>query len=108
MISILRILRVMRIKVGRVLHCAPDIQRSTFGVQRSMFSLFRTAHFVFPVLLLTLTVARAQDAGFGPQISVSRDLPPTAEVKPHNLIDQTWAEARVKSAGCLECHKGID
>ena len=37
-----------------------------------------------------------------------RDLPSTGETKPRNLIDQTWTDAHTKSAGCLECHKGID
>ncbi|HZV34042.1 MAG TPA: hypothetical protein VFB72_05650 [Verrucomicrobiae bacterium] len=48
------------------------------------------------------------DEAYGPPISVPRDLPHTGEVKPHNLVDQSPAEARVKSVGCLECHGGID
>ncbi len=51
----------------------------------------------------------ADDAGFGPPISVPRDLPQTAHRLPaRNLIDQTREEAARKSAGCLECHKGIE
>ncbi len=58
--------------------------------------------------LLALSVARAEEAGFGPPISVPHDLPAPGEDKPRNWIDQTPAEAHAKSAGCLECHKGID
>jgi hypothetical protein len=52
----------------------------------------------------------AQETGFGPPISVPRDLP---EANPpalpaRNLIDQTAEEAMRKSRGCLECHKGIE
>src|ERR1044071_9083773 len=52
----------------------------------------------------------ADDAGFGPPISVPRDL---AGTTPHQLplrnrIDQTPEEALRKSRGCLECHQGID
>ena len=51
---------------------------------------------------------RAQDAGFGPPIAVDRSVAPSTSVKPRNWIDQTSAEALAKSAGCLECHQGID
>src|ERR1700742_1643309 len=50
------------------------------------------------------------DAGFGPPISVPRDLPESNphRLPPQNCIDQTRAEALHKSLGCLECHKGIE
>src|SRR6267143_2728249 len=52
----------------------------------------------------------AQDLGSGPEISVPKELPRAA---PHplpkpNWIDQTPAEAAVKSRGCLECHAGSE
>ena len=46
--------------------------------------------------------------GYGPSISVPREVvKASAPIKP-SLVDQTLAEARLKSAGCLECHKGTD
>src|SRR5687767_13001159 len=61
-------------------------------------------------LLLALSVwaCAATDDGYGPSISVPRELPKqTNEIK-RTLVDQTRAEAHGKSVGCLECHKGID
>ncbi len=61
------------------------------------------------LLFFTQCAATADDAGFGPRISVPHDLSQSAEPpKARNLIDQTHAEAHAKSAGCLECHSGID
>src|SRR5579872_6136993 len=60
------------------------------------------------VLLFGWSVGQAQDEGFGPPISIPQDVPQPHSEKSRNWIDQTPAEARAKSAGCLECHKGID
>jgi len=56
---------------------------------------------------LPLRAANSDD-GYGPAISTARELPKGAAPARHPLIDQTWESARKKSAGCLECHKGID
>ena len=48
----------------------------------------------------------ASDEGFGPPISVPRDLPKTGSPKPRNWIDQTHEQASLKSRGCIECHAG--
>lgn len=59
--------------------------------------------------LLASSAAFANDEGFGPPISVPHNLPQTVDQpKARNWIDQTPAEAHLKSAGCLECHKGVD
>jgi hypothetical protein len=52
----------------------------------------------------------AQSDGSGPAISVPKDLPPTAAtpLPPPNRIDQSLAEAGLKSRGCVECHAGIE
>lgn len=62
------------------------------------------------IFFISVIVALATDDGFGPPIAVSRDLPKPASTKigSRNLIDQTSAEAMLKSAGCLECHSGIE
>jgi hypothetical protein len=66
------------------------------------------------IVLLSLfgsarVVASAEDSGFGPAISVPRDLPQAPhELPARNWIDQTRGEAMLKSVGCLECHKGIE
>src|SRR5439155_18490431 len=62
------------------------------------------------MLVLGSILLEADDVGFGPPISVPRDLVRSA---PHrfparNWIDQTPEEAMRKSRGCLECHQGID
>ena len=48
------------------------------------------------------------DPVFGPPIAVSRATPAVTTVKPRNLVDQTREDAHVKSAGCIECHAGIE
>src|SRR5215213_9014746 len=47
-------------------------------------------------------------SGYGPAISVPRELERNAPPARHWLIDQTRESAQRKSSGCLECHKGID
>ena len=87
------------------LGCYPALKR------RAIFSCPSGTALLFVSLLISflgLSAALATDDGFGPQISVPRDLPHIGEPKPRNLIDQTRSEAHAKSAGCLECHKGID
>lgn len=48
--------------------------------------------------------------GDGPKISVPKDLPRDAahQLPARNRIDQTPAEAALKSRGCLECHAGVE
>jgi hypothetical protein len=46
--------------------------------------------------------------GFGPDTSLPEPPPPTRSGVKRNWIDQTWEEARGKSAGCIECHKTTD
>ena len=58
--------------------------------------------------LLSISLAQAQDDGFGPPISVERALTVVPQSKPRNWIDQTKEEALAKSIGCLECHNGTD
>src|SRR5712664_1724310 len=60
--------------------------------------------------MLSAFTLSAEDAGFGPPISVPRSLPESTrrEMPARNRIDQTPEEALRKSRGCLECHKGID
>lgn len=64
----------------------------------------------FAGLLVAVTLPLlAGDEGFGPPISVPRDLPQAPHVlPPRNRIDQTLEEASRKSAGCLQCHTGIE
>src|SRR5262245_17582626 len=61
------------------------------------------------LLLLPLSL-QGQDAGFGPPISVARDLPEShsGELPERNRVDQIPEDAMRKSRGCLECHKGIE
>src|SRR5690242_12609203 len=55
-------------------------------------------------------VLGASDAGFGPTISVPRDLPKSESHKlpKPNWVDQSQADVLRKSRGCMECHKGIE
>ena len=55
-------------------------------------------------------VGASEESGFGPPISVPRDLPKpeTHKLPARNWIDQTESEAMRKGRGCLECHKGIE
>lgn len=55
-------------------------------------------------------LADARAPGSGPALSVPKDLPRDAAhtLPPRNWIDQTQAEADLKSRGCLECHAGSE
>ncbi|MBL6763321.1 MAG: hypothetical protein ISQ14_00080 [Verrucomicrobiae bacterium] len=61
-------------------------------------------------LLIPGTFVAAEETGYGPPISVATTAPPakTKTLPPPNWIDQSRDEARRKSAGCLECHVGLD
>ena len=52
----------------------------------------------------------ATDAIFGPRIAVplAPEAAATSAPKPPNWIDQPHADADRKSAGCIECHTGIE
>lgn len=55
--------------------------------------------------------ASATDSISGPPLAIPREatLPGSSgPVKPRNWVDQTHAEAQRKSAGCVECHVGIE
>ncbi|HEY0548986.1 MAG TPA: hypothetical protein VGF13_05255, partial [Verrucomicrobiae bacterium] len=72
-----------------------------------------TIRFQSVALTLWLSLAlhaagAANNDGYGPSISVPRELPKQANEIKRSLVDQTRAEAHGKSVGCLECHKGID
>src|SRR5262245_47489331 len=46
--------------------------------------------------------------GFGPSISVPHAPAASKSSRPRNRIDQTPSEAQAKSAGCIECHTGVN
>lgn len=48
------------------------------------------------------------DTGFGPPTSVPAIHASTRSGVKRNWIDQTWDEAKRKSAGCMECHTKTD
>jgi hypothetical protein len=48
------------------------------------------------------------DALNGPPIAIDRTPAAPAPAKPTNWTDQSREEAHRKSAGCIECHKGIE
>ena len=48
------------------------------------------------------------DPVFGPPIAVPRAPAAVTNAKPRNWVDQTREEAHGKSAGCIECHAGIE
>ena len=77
-----------------------DVERWTLNVGR--FCLF----------LLLSSLANAQDAvtGYGPPTAVSpnESITRPAPRPPRNWIDQTQAQADAKSAGCNQCHNGIE
>jgi hypothetical protein len=61
------------------------------------------------LLLCAAPSLLAQDDGFGPPISVPRDLPSAPHsLPPPNWIDQSPQEAMHKSEGCLNCHNAIE
>jgi hypothetical protein len=64
------------------------------------------------LLLFPGSLVAAQDvsSGYGPPtaVPVTRSMVSPAARPPRNWIDQTQAEADVKSIGCLECHRGVE
>ncbi|HEV2095186.1 MAG TPA: hypothetical protein VGQ82_01660, partial [Chthoniobacterales bacterium] len=69
---------------------------------------------LFLLLWVTTRLLGAQDmppaTGYGPPVAIgpgsSVDRP--AALPRRNLIDQTQAQAEAKSAGCLQCHAGVE
>lgn len=54
-------------------------------------------------------MAAPASTGYGPPISVPIVEPePAVKLPPANWIDQSREAARLKSRGCIECHKGSD
>ena len=67
------------------------------------------AYFGMALLWAAIVVAApAVNDGYGPPLSVPHELPKSAAQFKRSLVDQTWDDAKPKSAGCLECHKGTD
>ena len=69
------------------------------------------AFFLVSLLSFFSFLIQAQAAsgdGYGPEISVPHEPAKPAARPRRTLVDQTWDDARPKSAGCLECHKGTD
>ena len=61
-------------------------------------------------LLMIASAATGAQTGHGPPISVANAAPSPNDhrLPPPNRIDQSRETARRKSAGCLECHAGLD
>ncbi len=72
------------------------------GFNREWFLLF--------FLLRCTVLAQSPATGYGPTTAVSPSVSVTrpAPRPPRNWIDQTQAEADAKSAGCNQCHNGIE
>src|SRR6266446_1200200 len=62
------------------------------------------------VLERNLFAQEAAASGYGPPTSVpiERSTIARTALPPHNWIDQTQAQADVKSVGCLQCHQGVE
>ena len=75
-------------------------------MRAKFFILFACA----ALFLSAVSTARAaEEAGYGPPISVPKHSAANASPAPaRTRVDQTPAAAMLKSRGCLECHKGID
>jgi hypothetical protein len=77
--------------------------------QPTRFRRCQTASLAASLLLGAISLFAAESGGFGPSISVPRNLPqPPHTFPPRNRIDQTLQEAARKSQGCIECHIGIE
>jgi hypothetical protein len=88
-----------------------NVESWTLNVER----LLRFSFYVKSLLFLFVaTIAHAQDpdstTGYGPptSIPIERSATTHAALPPRNWIDQTQAEADAKSAGCLQCHHGVE
>jgi hypothetical protein len=65
--------------------------------------------FVLIFGLVTAGIVAAENAASGPPISIPPEaLKVRARLPARNWIDQTPAEAQTKSAGCLQCHSGVE
>jgi hypothetical protein len=60
------------------------------------------------VAFIGSTALPAAESGSGPEISVPHQPARPSVSKARNWIDQTPAEAKKKSVGCLECHQGSE
>ena len=92
----------------------PTISRSRFGrwlaVGGSAWGLGFLALVVWGQPSDTLPRPRVSVSGPMTAVSAQEDnrIEPSAPPKERNLIDQTREDAHRKSAGCLECHNGIE
>ena len=79
-------------------------------VRRWLFLLLGSWGVAVSVLVVGGTAAAPapSDSVAGPAIAVPRVAGTAGPAKGRNWIDQTKAEAAVKSAGCLECHQNIE
>ncbi len=96
-------------RVGKAGHDRADLEIGAplhFHLRRA----FESTRCSFAILLFVFVAFThaANNDGYGPSISVPRELPKQSGEIKRTLVDQTRAEAHGKSAGCLECHKGID
>src|SRR5712691_6074865 len=79
-----------------------------FGVGRWTLDVGR--FFFFFLCLSSLTNAQDSTSGYGPPTAVppNESVTYSAARPPRNWIDQTQAQADAKSAGCNQCHHGIE
>jgi hypothetical protein len=68
---------------------------------------------LFFIFFSAAGIASAQEfdsSGYGPptSIPVTESITRPAALPPRNRIDQTQVQADAKSAGCLECHQGVE
>ena len=81
---------------------APPTIRAEPGVDAPAIPQFPTT--------IKLETGDRTGSGFGPAISVANNLnkPSRAGLPARNWVDQTQAEADAKSAGCMQCHEGVE
>ena len=94
-------------------HCFGLRSSGFFRISRIRISDFAASAFLSLFLAASAFAQDHADArapGSGPALSVPKDLPRDAAhtLPPRNWIDQTQAEADLKSRGCLECHAGSE
>ena len=83
------------------------VERETSHAERRGF---RRERFLLLLFLPSTVLAQNPATGYGPPTAVSPSVSVTrpAARPPRNWIDQTQAQADAKSAGCNECHNGIE
>ncbi len=89
--------------------CLKEMRLSHLHLGVGRWALSVRCFLFFSFLIVTAAHAQDSPSAYGPPTSLPAPRPVhSVALPPRNWIDQTRSEADAKSAGCLQCHQGIE